>query len=1006
MPISDCWPALEASLATLDAPTHRRITSLHDHLLPFVKHIEDYASSLHPKRSPCRMVTSSWTWGQSFLVYELVFRSGSAANSAETEESWVARFGLPPYEGDEFFNTPEQLERKILNEVGALRVVKERTTVPVPDIFGFCARHGDGFQRKFSAAAPSDEALHHRNPHPLGEDFPAFILMSAMKGKTIEDCGIPIHELGGHWEAPTSDPSYQEHLDSPILHRYLASLADIHVQLSQITFPQIGSFTLDYSEHGPGEVRIGPMAEFGLGPFDTAEEYYAILAEAFKRIAEGAAVEEEEEEESGEPLAVRVGDTDESILLPRSEVKPLRRMFAASLFPAALAPHISLENNNGPFPLRHGDLHSENILVDEHTGEIVGVIDWEGAGTVPWEVAGALNWEVQGEVISATQIPGLGLVRPEVHESFNKALRDAEEQRKSQVKEDQVALTLRERRNPSASSSFRLDLTHERRGSTVSTISEYYTPLSSMSDSSSYISLHSSEKPDESSADTPSKPKSSPQSPHSTTSSASSSRASFTDDLDSSRSNVNLTSPLTSPATSMFDVAQKADKAEQESLSTPNPNRKTESGTAKLKSWFGFSRGASEGTQQSHLLSLAQPVPLAGQAPTVLYLRPPFTPTPGLLSTPMIEAIREPIPEIQTHCITTPEKEKPGKSTGGGESLSLSFAAMALADPGSLTTRSAFPRAAGGSGNPAFSSHLRSASAISPRPQSMHSRYSNMSMHKRRQSSSMALSIPALEFGHIGIRTPIARICSSAGVSPVSSPLLPHAPLLAPDAAGIHPFAHQSRTPSPTPQGRSPNPHARPGHPHHTKRPSSLYIPAALSRSLSAGSTSVGIPSGGYFPATDSPAARTLFTKTPSPMHSPKPPAAEPPTAVSTPHPAAPVDDIFTSRDSVAKPGTAGDKQTGVVASPSGQLLSELHGSPGSYIAGYLGHWMFVFACEWDTVGKALWDVVKVNRGLGDITQKREGEFEDDDEHLEKEFWEWTSNVWAVEQATVQEEDA
>jgi hypothetical protein len=67
---------------------------------------------------------------------------------------------------------------------------------------------------------------------------------------------------------------------------------------------------------------------------------------------------------------------------------------------------------------------------------------------------------------------------------------------------------------------------------------------------------------------------------------------------------------------------------------------------------------------------------------------------------------------------------------------------------------------------------------------------------------------------------------------------------------------------------------------------------------------------------------------------------------------------------------------------------------------------MFVFACEWDTVGKALWDVVKVNRGLGDITQKREGEFGDDDEHLEKEFWEWTSNVWAVEQATVQEEDA
>jgi hypothetical protein len=117
------------------------------------------------------------------------------------------------------------------------------------------------------------------------------------------------------------------------------------------------------------------------------------------------------------------------------------------------------------------------------------------------------------------------------------------------------------------------------------------------------------------------------------------------------------------------------------------------------------------------------------------------------------------------------------------------------------------------------------------------------------------------------------------------------------------------------------------------------------------------------------------------------------------------MDDIFTSHDSVAKPRTRGGKQTGVVASPSGQLLSELHGSPGSYVAGYLGHWMFVFACEWDTVGKALWDVVKVNRGLADIAQKEGEAEEDDDERLEREFWDWTSSVWAVEQAAVQEGD-
>ncbi|KAJ3521089.1 hypothetical protein NMY22_g12457 [Coprinellus aureogranulatus] len=765
MPISDCWPALEPSLALLDAPTHKRITSLHEHLLPFVKHIEDYASSVHPKRSPCRMVTSSWTWGQSFLVYELVFEA-----AADAEESWVARFGLPPYEGDEFFNTPEQLERKILNEVGALRVVKQRTTVPVPDIFGFCACHGDGFQHKFSAAPPSPNSPHSRSPHPLGEDFPAFILMSAMKGKTIEDCGIPIHELGGHWESPTSDPSYEIYLKSPILQRYLASLADIHVQLSQITFPQIGSFTLDYSENGHGEVQIGPMAEFGLGPFNTAQEYYAVLAEAFKRIAESAAVEdeEEEEEESGEPVAIKVGDSDETISLPRSEIKPLRRMFAASLFPVALAPHILPENNCGPFPLRHGDLHSENILVDEHTGEIIGVIDWEGAGTVPWEVAGALNWEVQGEVLEAKHVPGLGLVRPEVHAAFNKALKAAEERQRLLTTSAQTASTLRERRLQNASGSFKLSLAEQRRSSTMSSFDEYYTPMTSMSASSSYVSLNGSDKQDEVTVEAPPKPKSIPISPNSTTSSASSSRASFTDDLESSRSNVNLTSPLTSPATSMFDVGSKADKKEDESsLATPNPTRKSESGASKLKSWFGFSRAASEGTSQlpAPISGLPQPAPLAEDTPSVLYLRPPLTPTPNLLPTPMIEAVREPIPEIQTHCITTPEQEKPSKSTGGEESLSLSLAAMAITDPGSLTTRSAFPRLGGGSAGSPPTPHARSPLTISPRPQSMHLRYSsisNMSMHKRRQST-MALSIPCLEFGNMGLKTPVARVSTSAG---------------------------------------------------------------------------------------------------------------------------------------------------------------------------------------------------------------------------------------------------
>ncbi|KAJ3505919.1 hypothetical protein NMY22_g17417 [Coprinellus aureogranulatus] len=93
----------------------------------------------------------------------------------------------------------------------------------------------------------------------------------------------------------------------------------------------------------------------------------------------------------------------------------------------------------------------------------------------------------------------------------------------------------------------------------------------------------------------------------------------------------------------MFDVGSKADKkVDESSLATPNPTRKSESGASKLKSWFGFSRAASEGTSQpsAPIAGLPQPAPLTEDTPSVLYLRPPLTPTPNLLPTPMIEAAR------------------------------------------------------------------------------------------------------------------------------------------------------------------------------------------------------------------------------------------------------------------------------------------------------------------------------------------------------------------------------
>lgn len=43
-------------------------------------------------------------------------------------------------------------------------------------------------------------------------------------------------------------------------------------------------------------------------------------------------------------------------------------------------------SNIGPFPLCHDDFLHSNIMVDENSFDVTGIIDWEGACTVPWEL--------------------------------------------------------------------------------------------------------------------------------------------------------------------------------------------------------------------------------------------------------------------------------------------------------------------------------------------------------------------------------------------------------------------------------------------------------------------------------------------------------------------------------------------------------------------------------------------------------------------------------------------
>ena len=355
-PISDTWPNAKIALEFHPPEFVDRVASLVNWLLPHFSDVESYATRLHPRNKKCRIVQDNFTWGQSFVVFEIVF-----GGSQDEDESWIIRFAMPPI-GDSF-NTPAQLERKIMNEAAALQLVRTRTTIPVPQIIASHPVAGN--------TQPSEYQYSH-GPHPLGPDFPAFVLMTAIRGSTIEDCGIAIHELG-HAD-PDSDPLKGDEMKRPILKQYLRDIADIHVQLSRITFDKIGGFVMD----GEGNVTVGPGADFGLGPFETAKEYFSVQAEAYENLAE--VISEQDVEKSS--------DDERS-------AEHLKRRFVASLWRTAMMPLVDERDAGGPFPMRHGDLHSENVLVDK-TGHIVGVLDWDCAATVPWEAFAVPTFEVSG----------------------------------------------------------------------------------------------------------------------------------------------------------------------------------------------------------------------------------------------------------------------------------------------------------------------------------------------------------------------------------------------------------------------------------------------------------------------------------------------------------------------------------------------------------------------------------------------------------------------------------
>ncbi|KAK3308313.1 uncharacterized protein B0T15DRAFT_572511 [Chaetomium strumarium] len=209
------------------------------------------------------------------------------------------------------------------SKVAAMMLVRERTRVPVPRVFGYRADgdgDGDGVDNPLGAAFMLTEFL----------PYNAIVAMDPRR-------------------RPGCSRSHRGCIPPERRRHFLSQVAEIQVQLTSLRFPKIGVIVRNASD---GTYGIGPFPDIG-GPFDTASQYF----EAWARHAKYTFPEEVVRKVVGR------GPVEEVL-------KPIQD------FPSAvgrLAARLS-SSNSGPFPLTHPDLLHTHILVDKEYNVMVPAV--------------------------------------------------------------------------------------------------------------------------------------------------------------------------------------------------------------------------------------------------------------------------------------------------------------------------------------------------------------------------------------------------------------------------------------------------------------------------------------------------------------------------------------------------------------------------------------------------------------------------------------------------------
>ncbi|KAH7010899.1 uncharacterized protein B0I36DRAFT_268838 [Microdochium trichocladiopsis] len=225
---------------------------------------------------------------------------------------WLARLELPHVLGRQYCD--DILVNKRNAEVNVVRLLQDRTDIPVPHIY----------------------ALDLSPDNVVGAPFVIFECLSGNSGMDIQ-MTIPRQHIA----------------------KVIRDLARIHVQLSQVRLPKIGSIM---RLHADGTVELGPIAGVG-GPFDTASQFFKAWAAAtqFPR--------------SAEDIQRASGDYAKRIL------------DSVSTFPQSISEISGISvRDSGPFPLWNRDWGWNNTIFDDDLN-LLGAIDWEFTISAPWELS-------------------------------------------------------------------------------------------------------------------------------------------------------------------------------------------------------------------------------------------------------------------------------------------------------------------------------------------------------------------------------------------------------------------------------------------------------------------------------------------------------------------------------------------------------------------------------------------------------------------------------------------